>query len=493
MASQGAEAAFRSLPNNTNKYWWKDSGLRKIVMYNFGCMLCPFYLGYDQSLLTGLQSLPEWNKFFDNPSAAWICSAWGRKWCVLIGASLIVVGGVWKGLSTSTSQFMGARIVMGAGGGMTKVAAPALLHESAHPRLRPPMGHMYYGFYHLGSLISSIMCIVGLYIEGEWSWRLPCLLIIVGPTSVILLLAMGPESPRFHVSKGQNQKALATLAKYHANGALDDPLVNWEYQEIQIALEEEILNRKSSYLDFFRTQGNRKRLAVSLAIAFIINWAGNGIVSYYLTPALKMIGIYEPVRLVSINAGLSAWNLIISEISGLNIDKFGRRTLFLVSTTGMMLSYCVVMGLSAGFAKTNEAAMGVAAIPFLFIFYGFYDMAWTPLNYCYCVEIMPFNLRAKGTAIHLTAQSLANAFNQFANPLALAAISWRYYAVYIAIDFCYIIIIYLWFPETRNLTIEEVSLVFDYGVKHGGKRAVAAMAARMRSLEEGPVNKLTKK
>jgi len=90
--------------------------------------------------------------------------------------------------------------------------------------------------------------VVGLYIEGEWSWRLPCLLIIVGPTSVILLLAMGPESPRFHVSKGQNQKALATLAKYHANGALDDPLVNWEYQEIQIALEEEILNRKSSYV-----------------------------------------------------------------------------------------------------------------------------------------------------------------------------------------------------------------------------------------------------
>lgn len=41
---------------------------------------------------------------------------------------------------------------------MTKVAAPILLQESAHPRLRSPMGTMYYGFYYTGSLTSAIMC-----------------------------------------------------------------------------------------------------------------------------------------------------------------------------------------------------------------------------------------------------------------------------------------------------------------------------------------------
>lgn len=41
------------------------------------------------------------------------------------------------------------------------------------------------------------------------------------------------------------------------------------------------------------------------------------------------------------------------------------------------------MGLSASYAKDAVKAVGTAVIPFLFIFYGFYDIAWTPLSYTY--------------------------------------------------------------------------------------------------------------
>jgi hypothetical protein len=93
---------------------------------------------------------------------------------------------------------------------------------------------------------------------------------------------------------------------------------------------------------------------------------------------------------------------------------------------------------------------------------------------------MPFNLRAKGLALYLVVQNMANAFNQFVNPIALQAITWKYYAVYIAIDIAYAIGIYLWFPETKQLTIEEISLVFDFPGKDGRKMAAAALANRMR-------------
>lgn len=150
---------------------------------------------------------------------------------------------------------------------------------------------------------------------------------------------------------------------------------------------------------------------------------------------------------------------------------------------GMIVSYAFVMGFSAGFAETGSAALGIAAIPFLFLFFGSYDIAWTPLNYAYCTVIMPFNLRAKGLAIYLVAQNLGNAFNQFVNPIALQAITWKYYAVYICIDIGYCFLIYFCFPETKKLTIEEVSLVFDYGMKDGRKMAVASMKERMRQAE----------
>ena len=37
----------------------------------------------------------------------------------------------------------------------------------------------------------------------------------------------------------------------------------------------------------------------------------------------------------------------------------------------------------------------------------------------------------------------------------------------------------LFSPETEKLSIEEVSLVFDYGTEEGRKRAAAAFEARM--------------
>lgn len=63
------------------------------------------------------------------------------------------------------------------------------------------------------------------------------------------------------------------------------------------------------------------------------------------------------------------------------VDIVGRRFLFLTSTAGMLVSMAVVTGLSAGYAEHHQNAVGTAVIPFLFIFYGFYDIAWTPLGF----------------------------------------------------------------------------------------------------------------
>ena len=150
--------------------------------------------------------------------------------------------------------------------------------------------------------------------------------------------------------------------------------------------------------DLIATAPNRKRLIVSTLITVGTNWVGNGIVSYYLTPALKALGVTQATKQLGINVGLAAWNLILAEAAALNVERFGRRPLFLASTIGMIISYCFVMGFNAGFAQTGNKSLGLAAIPFLFLFYGSYDIAWTPLNYSYPTEIMPYALRTKGLA-----------------------------------------------------------------------------------------------
>lgn len=78
---------------------------------------------------------------------------------------------------------------------------------------------------------------------------------------------------------------------------------------------------------------------------------------------------------------VAVFNLIVSLTSAVNIERAGRRKMFITSMLGMIGSYAIVMGLSAGFALKGNVAMGTAAIPFLFVFNGFYDIAWTPVSH----------------------------------------------------------------------------------------------------------------
>lgn len=60
---------------------------------------------------------------------------------------------------------------------------------------------------------------------------------------------------------------MAILAKYHANGDEDDELVRYEYNEICMAIQLEEENSKTSFMDFTKTPGNRRRLLVLVTMA----------------------------------------------------------------------------------------------------------------------------------------------------------------------------------------------------------------------------------
>lgn len=63
--------------------------------------------------------------------------------------------------------------------------------------------------------------------------------------------------------------------------------------------------------------------------------------------------------------------------------------------------------------------------------------------------------------------------NQWVNPVALESFGWKYYFVYLALQCVYLFLIVMFFPETRRLTIEEVSVIFDTG-RLGNASAVVA-------------------
>ncbi|CAD0110846.1 unnamed protein product [Aureobasidium uvarum] len=75
-----------------------------------------------------------------------------------------------------------------------------------------------------------------LYINSNWSWRLPSLLQAAPSAVQLVLVILLPESPRWLMSRGRSDEALAILAKYHANGNAEDPLVRFQFAEMKASI-----------------------------------------------------------------------------------------------------------------------------------------------------------------------------------------------------------------------------------------------------------------
>lgn len=176
---------------------------------------------------------------------------------------------------------------------------------------------------------------------------------------------------------------------------------------------------------------------------------------------LKTIGITSVTEQTLINGFLQLWNLIMSIVGACLVDRAGRRKVLIPSTLIMLISYIFITALSGSFTTTGTAAVGTAVIPFLFIYFAGYDIAFTPLLLAYPAEIWTFSLRAKGVAISMMANYVALIFNQLINPIALEAIAWKYYIVFLVILMVILFTVYFCYPETKGYSLEEIAVIFD--------------------------------
>lgn len=132
------------------------------------------------------------------------------------------------------------------------------------------------------------------------------------------------------------------------------------------------------------------------------------------------------------NLALQFWNAILAFAGAPAADRCGRCPLWLLSASGMLVSFIIITTLSAVCAEYGTKAASGATLAFLFVFSGFYDIAFTPLSIItYPVDILPFSLRATGLSVNLTSVFGAGFFNQFVNPIAVEATDWKFYFVYI--------------------------------------------------------------
>jgi hypothetical protein len=226
-----------------------------------------------------------------------------------------------------------------------------------------------------------------------------------------------PESPRYLIAKDRHEEALAVLAKYHANGNEMHPTVQFEYREIRETIKlEQTANDSTSYLDFFKTPGNRYRFGVLISLGFFSQWSGNAIVSNYSKQLYQDAGVDDALSRLGLSAGQTTFSTIVSITFALQVDRWGRRPIWLLATSGMLLSLVLWTGCFAAYETHDQPGAGNAVIFFIWLHGFFYATAWSGLLVAYAIEILPYSLRAKGMMIMNLCVQASLAISNQANP-----------------------------------------------------------------------------
>ncbi|KAJ9239361.1 hypothetical protein DTO166G5_2530 [Paecilomyces variotii] len=478
-----------NLSNNKDVPWWKDRGLRKLNFMLFFLMFSEFTQGYDASLINNVQQLTVWQREFHHPhgnilgamsAAYWIgniigvvfissvSDRFGRRWCLMLGSILCLAG---TGLATGASEagmFIAGRLLLGIGGVITGAIGPMWMGELAYPAHRATATSMSNTTYSAGSILSAWVTFGSFHMASSWAWRLPTIFqalpsILQAIGSIVL-----PESPRWLISKGHEERALDILTEYHGNGNSDDPVVRCEFREIRDTIELEITARKTSWKTLVSTKGNLRRSFILVWCGVCKQWSGNGLISYYLSSMLKSAGITKEIQTTLITATSAMFSFASSVAFAFLPGRVGRRPLMLWSMALMWLVFSLITACTGVYVETGSKSASYATVAFIYLYNAAHNLGWTGAMMLYVVEILPFAIRAKGLALFWLVTGATGAFNTYVNPLGIDAFAWKYYFFYVGWIIVQFIIVYLFFIETKGPSLEQIALLFD------GKDAIVA-------------------
>ncbi|KAK4560363.1 hypothetical protein LTR86_005559 [Recurvomyces mirabilis] len=466
----------------TDKWWFQQSHLLRLNLLLVIPLLSSSVAGYDGSLMNGLQALHQWRDYFGQPQGALLglvnaaqsigsvlalpivgsfSDKFGRKPVLFAGCIGVIVATIIQATSTTLAQFIVSRLVVGFAGMFVVQPAPLLIAEVAYPTHRGKYTAAYWTMYYLGAILASWTTFGTQDYVSTWSWRIPTILQCAYPLIQTVGLFWVPESPRWLVSKDRNSEALHILAKYHAAGDAQSPLVVREMGEIVETIRMEQDAKSTTWGTLVATPGNRKRLFIAVCLGTFAQWNGIGVVSYYLSLVLDTVGVTSSFDQTLINGLLQVFNFGAAVMGAMLVDRLGRRTLFTWSGIGMLISYIVWTACSAVNNNTGSQPAGIVVIVCLFTFFFHYDICFTPLLMGYTTEIMPFSIRSKGLSCELMAIYASLVIAAFVNPIGLENIGWRYYIVFCCLLVIFLTVTYFTFPETRGYSLEEIAEVFD--------------------------------
>jgi sugar porter (SP) family MFS transporter len=293
-----------------------------------------------------------------------------------------------------------------------------------------------------------------------------------------------PESPRYFVKKGNNEKARGVLSRLRGQ-PIDSPYIESELAEIVANAEyEKSLMPSNTWFgswaacfsgSVFQAKSNLRRTILGTSLQMMQQWTGVNFIFYYSTTFLKSTGAITDPFLTSMI--FTIVNVCSTPISFYTVEKFGRRPLLIWGAFGMMICQFIIaiVGVTVGFNKltTNAAGETVAKnisavntqVAFIAIFIFFFASTWGPGAWVLIGEIFPLPIRSRGVALSTASNWLWNTIIAVITPYMVGETrgNLRSSVFFVWGGLCTAAFVYalILVPETKGLTLEQVDQMFE--------------------------------
>ena len=373
----------------------------------------------------------------------------GRKFTMILSAILFSTSAIGCAVSVDFNQLVVYRIIGGVGIGVVSIISPLYISELAVAQYRGRLVSLYQlavtiGF--LGAYLVNYQ-LLGYstsnpdIVTGWWSlifvtevWRGMLGMEILPALLFFIIIFFIPESPRWLILKGREEKATNILERIYTSSK--DAL-------FQLAETKSVLSSESkSEWKLLLQPGIRKAVIIGVCIAMLGQFMGVNAVLYYGH------SLFYQVLVGLVNTLTTVLALVI-------IDKIGRKKLVYYGVSGMVISLILI----ATYFIYGES-WGISSI-FLLVFFLFYvfccavsicAVVFVLLSEMYPTRVRGFAMSIAGFALWIGTYLIGQLTPWMLQNLTPAGT----FILFAIMCVPYMLIVWKLVPETTGKSLEEI-------------------------------------
>ncbi|KAJ5689121.1 Major facilitator superfamily domain general substrate transporter [Penicillium macrosclerotiorum] len=388
----------------------------------------------------------------------------GRKGTILIAAIFSLLAPIGSALSQHWGQLVACRVLLGIGMGLKEVTVPVYSAENAPTNIRGGLVMSWQLWTAFGIFLGTCANLAVANV-GKIAWRLQLGSAFIPAVPLVLGIWFCPESPRWLITKGRPRKAYQSLLRLRNSplqAARDLYMIHSQIVEENNMLKASGFAQTDNifvrFFEIFTIPRLRRATQASGIVMIAQQMCGINIIAFYSSTIFSLAGANNIHSLLA-SFGFGLINFIFAWPAVWTIDTFGRRGLLIFTFPNM----CWTL-LCAGFCfwipESSNAHLGMIAF-FIYLFDAFYSPGEGPVPFTYSAEVFPLSHREVGMAWAVATNNFWASVLSLTFPRMVRALTPQgAFGFYAALNIFALVLIFLFLPETKQRSLEELDYVF---------------------------------